>query len=92
MYHGSYLWQLRQRVGHDLVLMPGATVVAIDRTGRVLLTKRTDTGEWCLPGGAAEMHGSFVQTALSELKEETGLRVEWDPLESTCRHASLSIL
>jgi 8-oxo-dGTP pyrophosphatase MutT (NUDIX family) len=43
--------------------------------GRVLLTKRGDTGTWCLPGGAAEVGGSFAQTAVDELAEETGVRV-----------------
>jgi 8-oxo-dGTP pyrophosphatase MutT (NUDIX family) len=75
MYVGSYLWRLRQTVGHDLVLMPGATVLAVDSAGRILLTKRSDTGEWCLPGGAAEAGGSFLQTAVTELEEETGLQV-----------------
>jgi 8-oxo-dGTP pyrophosphatase MutT (NUDIX family) len=76
MYVGSYLWRLRQTIGHDLVLMPGATVFAVDEAGRVLLTKRRDTGAWCLPGGAAEVNGSFTQTAVTELEEETGLHVE----------------
>jgi 8-oxo-dGTP pyrophosphatase MutT (NUDIX family) len=75
MYAGSYLWQLRQTVGHDLVLMPGATIVAVNSAGRILLTKRSDTGDWSLPGGAAEAGGSFVQTAVTELAEETGLQV-----------------
>lgn len=30
MYEGSYLWRLRQEVGHDLVLMPGAMTVVAD--------------------------------------------------------------
>jgi 8-oxo-dGTP pyrophosphatase MutT (NUDIX family) len=76
MYIGSYLWRLRQIIGHDLVLMPGATVFAVDAAGRMVLTKRSDTGAWCLPGGAAEAGGSFAQTAVTELEEETGLHVE----------------
>jgi 8-oxo-dGTP pyrophosphatase MutT (NUDIX family) len=66
---------MRQRVGSDLVLMPGA-MVALQRSDQhVLLTKRTDDGTWCLPAGAAEPGGSFAQTAIDELAEETGLRV-----------------
>lgn len=72
---GSYLWKLRQAVGSELVLMPGAMVVLERNDGYILLTKRGDTGSWCLPAGAAEIGGSFAQTAVDELAEETGIAV-----------------
>jgi 8-oxo-dGTP pyrophosphatase MutT (NUDIX family) len=74
-YVGSHLWQLRQSVGSDLILMPGAMVALLDRDQRVLMTKRTDDGTWCLPAGGAEPGGSFAQTAIDELAEETGIKV-----------------
>jgi len=74
-YRDSYLWRLRQAVGSDLVLMPGAMVAPQSDEGRVLLTKRTDDGTWCLPAGAAEPGGSFARTAIDELAEETGVEV-----------------
>ena len=74
-YRDSYLWRLRQAVGHDLVLMPGAMVALQRSDGQVLLTKRTDDGTWCLPAGAAEPGGSFARTAIEELAEETGIEV-----------------
>lgn len=74
-FHGSYLWRLRQSIGNDLVLMPGA-MVALQRDERhVLLTKRGDDATWCLPAGAAEPGGSFARTAIDELVEETGIEV-----------------
>ena len=72
-HHGSYLWNLRQKVGHDHVLAPGASVLVLDEKDRVLLTRRTDSDVWCMPGGAAEIGSSFASTAISELREETGL-------------------
>lgn len=74
-YRDSYLWRLRQAVGHDLVLMPGAMVALQREDQRVLLTRRTDDGTWCLPAGAAEAGGSFARTAIDELAEETGVQV-----------------
>lgn len=71
----SYLWRLRQAVGSELVLMPGAMVALQREDGRVLLTRRTDDGTWCLPAGAAEVGGSFARTAVEELAEETGIEV-----------------
>ncbi|MBS1862121.1 MAG: NUDIX domain-containing protein [Actinobacteria bacterium] len=72
-FEGSYLWRVRQKVGHDLVLVPGAAVVAQREDGKVLFIRRSDNGVWALPGGAAEEGGSFARTAVDELREETGL-------------------
>jgi 8-oxo-dGTP pyrophosphatase MutT (NUDIX family) len=72
-FEDSYLWRLRQKVGHDLVLMPGAAVAAQRDDGRVLFARRGDNDVWCLPGGGAEAGGSFLATAVDELREETGL-------------------
>jgi len=54
-YQDSYLWRLRQAVGSDLVLMPGAMVALQRDDRRVLLTKRADDGTWCLPASAASV-------------------------------------
>lgn len=52
-------------------------MIALQRDDqRILLTKRTDDGSWCLPAGAAERGGSFARTAIDELAEETGIEVE----------------
>ncbi len=71
----SYLGRLRQRIGHDLVLCPGAQVVVVREDGRVLMQRRTDTGAWEIPSGAAEPGQSFRDIAVTELLEEAGLRV-----------------
>jgi 8-oxo-dGTP pyrophosphatase MutT (NUDIX family) len=72
-FEGSYLWQLRQTIGHQLVLAPGAAIAVRREDGKVLFALRSDDGTWCLPGGAAEEGGSFARTAIDELREETGL-------------------
>jgi 8-oxo-dGTP pyrophosphatase MutT (NUDIX family) len=74
-FEGSYLWRLRQRMGSELLLMPGAMTVLRDGEGRVLLTRRVDDGTWCLPGGGAEVGDGFAETAAAELREETGALV-----------------
>ncbi|ADB32070.1 NUDIX hydrolase [Kribbella flavida DSM 17836] len=74
-YEGSYTWRLRQHVGHELLVMPGAQVVVVDAEERMLFQRRRDSGEWEFPGGAAEPGSSFRSTAVQELFEEAGLRV-----------------
>ena len=80
-FEGSYLWRLRQKVGSDLVVVPGAQVLVLDSADRVLLIRRSDTGRWALPAGTAEPHSTFALTAVRELEEETGLRAEVTDLE-----------
>jgi ADP-ribose pyrophosphatase YjhB (NUDIX family) len=44
--------------------------------GAVLLIRRTDNGNWALPGGAIEMRECVADAAVRETFEETGIRVE----------------
>jgi ADP-ribose pyrophosphatase YjhB (NUDIX family) len=84
-YIDSYQFNLRQKVGHELLLMPGASVAVLDDLDRILLTLRCDSPVWCLPGGAAEIGSSFASTAVAELEEETGLRAcECDLIAFAC--------
>lgn len=59
----------------------GAAAVIFDATGRVLLVKQTyGDCNWALPGGYTEPHESIVETAVREVREETGLQVVADRL------------
>ena len=42
----------------------------------MLVINRTDNGNWALPGGALDLGESLVQTAVREVKEETGIDCE----------------
>jgi 8-oxo-dGTP pyrophosphatase MutT (NUDIX family) len=79
-YVDSYLWRLRQKIGHELALMPGAMVALRRADGQVLFTKRADDGTWCLPAGAAEAGGSFARTAIDELSQEAGVEAAQEDL------------
>src|SRR5450432_2411670 len=41
----------------------------------ILLTRRTDNGRWCLPGGVTEPGESVTETCVREIQEETGLDI-----------------
>ena len=52
----------------------GAAAVIVDRFGHVLLVRHTyGRLNWELPGGASEPGESVVETAVREVREETGL-------------------
>ncbi|MFD0272740.1 NUDIX hydrolase [Kitasatospora sp. NPDC127111] len=57
-------------------LVPAASVVVVDATGRVLLQRRTDNGMWALPGGKMELGESLADCGVRETREETGIDVE----------------
>jgi ADP-ribose pyrophosphatase YjhB (NUDIX family) len=54
----------------------GADAAVFDDQGRLLVIRRTDTGQWAVPGGAAEVGEPVGLAAVREAFEETGLDVE----------------
>lgn len=54
-------------------LVPSANVVVEDEAGRILLIRRTDNGNWALPGGAMDLGETIVQAGEREVLEETGI-------------------
>ncbi|MBN2240798.1 MAG: NUDIX hydrolase N-terminal domain-containing protein [Dehalococcoidales bacterium] len=52
------------------------TEAAVFRNGRLLLIKRHDDELWAIPGGKTDVGETLKETALRELKEETGLTGE----------------
>ncbi|MBM2620488.1 NUDIX domain-containing protein [Actinoplanes sp. LDG1-06] len=57
-------------------LVPSANVVVTDDAGRLLLVRRSDNGNWALPGGAMDLGESLPDAAIRETAEETGIYVE----------------
>jgi len=57
-------------------LVPAAGVLAVDDTGRLLLQRRRDTGQWAIPMGKQELGETPTQCAVRETEEETGVRTE----------------
>ena len=71
----SHLGKLRQLVGSQLLLVPGARIVIEDPNGNILLQKRSDFGVWGLPGGNAEPGEDLTSVIEREVLEETGLTI-----------------
>ena len=65
-----------ERIGKLAKLTPSCSAIIFDSTGdMVLLTRRSDNGQWCLPGGAMDPGESIAECCAREVLEETGLVV-----------------
>jgi 8-oxo-dGTP pyrophosphatase MutT (NUDIX family) len=64
------------RLGREGKLRVGCSATIFDgNREKVLLTRRTDNGHWCLPGGGMESGESAAEACAREVWEETGLQV-----------------
>jgi 8-oxo-dGTP pyrophosphatase MutT (NUDIX family) len=72
----DYYRQLREKIGHDLLLVPAAAAIIFDEHDRLLLVHHSETGAWLLPGGMIEPDEHPSDTIVREIWEETGLLVE----------------
>ena len=78
----DYLRRLRERIGHDLALLPAVTVLIWDDDGRLLLMREAQTGLWQTVGGMVDPDESPSDAACREAAEETGLTVRLERLRA----------
>jgi 8-oxo-dGTP pyrophosphatase MutT (NUDIX family) len=57
-------------------VVPSVTVAIRNNDGRILLIHKVDNDLWALPGGGHDAGERIVDTAVREVREETGLEVE----------------
>jgi predicted RNase H-like HicB family nuclease len=50
-------------------LVPSVNVVVTNHAGDILMIRRTDNGNWALPGGAIDLGESVAQAAVRETRE-----------------------
>jgi ADP-ribose pyrophosphatase YjhB (NUDIX family) len=57
-------------------IVPSANVVVVNDAGEILLIRRSDNGNWALPGGGVEFGESLAQAGVRETREESGIDCE----------------
>ncbi len=71
----DYIWNLRAKLGSELILVPSVAAVITNAEGHILLQEKSQEEGWSLPAGAIEL-GETPQEALArEIQEETGLEL-----------------
>lgn len=72
----DYIKWLRKKVGHDTLVLNYAGCIIFNDAGRLLLQRRDDCNKWGFLGGMVEFGESAEETAIREVKEESGLDVK----------------
>jgi 8-oxo-dGTP pyrophosphatase MutT (NUDIX family) len=83
-----FVEQLRQKIGHDPLWLPGVTAVVV-RPGaagvdEVLVVQRADTGAWTVIGGIVEPGEHPADAARREIWEESGVTARITRLAWVC--------
>ena len=72
----GYIAEMRKIVGHKTIIPCAASIICVDKDGRILLGKRSDNKKWGYSGGAVEIDEYVEDCAKRELFEEMGLVAE----------------
>lgn len=56
--------------------VPSVNVFVVNERDEVLMIRRTDNGNWAVPGGAIDLGESVPQAAVRETEEESGITCE----------------
>lgn len=80
-YQDSYIAQVREKVGHDfLLVMPTVDVVIKNNDDEFLLIYNRDFDAWAFPGGCNEPGLSWQENAAREALEEGGIQIKPEKL------------
>ncbi|WP_246943212.1 NUDIX domain-containing protein [Bacillus pinisoli] len=76
-WEDSYVGKIRTVVGNQKLIIPSIRAIIEDSEGKILFIERKGEGKWGMPAGSIELDESIYDCLVREVKEETGLNVEF---------------
>lgn len=70
----GYIKNIRDGLGSQKIILNCAGGI-VEKDGKILFQHRTDNDKWGLVGGLLELNETYLEAAIREIKEETGLDV-----------------
>jgi 8-oxo-dGTP pyrophosphatase MutT (NUDIX family) len=78
----DFILELREKIGHDLLWLPGVTAV-VRRGDELLMVQRSDNHQWTPVTGIVDPGEEPAVAARREALEETGVEIRVDRLAMT---------
>lgn len=76
----DFVLSLRQKIGHELLWLPGVAAVVFNEAAEVLLCRRADNGRWTIITGMLDPGEEPGPGLLREVEEETGVQARLEHL------------
>lgn len=86
----DFVLSLREKIGHELLWLPGVTGVVFNEDKEVLLVRRADDGRWTLITGMLEPGEEPAAGTLREVDEETGITAAVEHLIHVGSHGPIT--
>lgn len=72
----EFITSLREKIGHQMLWLSGATAVIQRENGDILLVRRADNGNWTPVTGIVDPGENPALTCLREAQEEANVQIE----------------
>ena len=71
----DYLWNLRAKIGNELIQLPSVAAVILNANDQILLQEKDGAQEWSLPSGVIELAETPQQALTRLVRQDTGLEL-----------------
>lgn len=75
MENEGYVQTIRKYLGDQKIILNASGGIIL-KDNQILLQRRKDNNKWGFPGGLLELNETYLDAAIREIKEETGLNVK----------------
>ena len=86
----DFVLSLREKIGHELLWLPGITGVVFNEDDQVLLVRRADNGRWTLITGMLDPGEEPAAGTLREVQEEAGVVAEIEHMIHVGSHGPIT--